>query len=184
MGSVGNWNDSECIQKDLESIYLWANNNNMAFNGNKFELLRYGTARPSNYIYTQPNGSPIQEVEMVRDLGIKITNDLNFSAQIHKAMNEGKRLAGWVLRVFRTREMQPMLTLFKSLVRPQLEYCCQLWSPNNLGNVRLLEGVQRSYTAKITSISHLNYWQRPERLQLQSLERRRERYQIIYIFTR
>ena len=73
------------------------------------------------------------------------------------------------------------MTLYKALVRPHLEYCCQLWSPSALGLIRVLEGIQRSYTARIVGIGHLNYWQRLKKLQLQSLERRRERYQIIYI---
>ena len=35
--------DSEKLQGDLEKIYKWANNNNMKFNKQKFELIRYGT---------------------------------------------------------------------------------------------------------------------------------------------
>ena len=32
----------EKFQEDLEKLYMWAINNNMAFNGSKFEVLRYG----------------------------------------------------------------------------------------------------------------------------------------------
>ena len=47
---------------------------------------------------------------------------------------------------------------------------------------RKLEGVQRSFTTRIAGLEHLNYWQRISRLGLYSLERRRERYVILYIF--
>lgn len=75
-----------------------------------------------------------------------------------------------------------MLTLFKSLVLPQLEYCCQLWSPRKVGDIQFLEAVQRSFTNNITQVKHLDYWERLQKLELFSLERRRERYAIIYTY--
>ena len=75
-----------------------------------------------------------------------------------------------------------MVTLFKSMVLPQLEYCCPLWSPVTVGKIRQIENIQRSFTAKIVTVSNLNYWERLKVLGLYSLERRRERYLIIYVF--
>ena len=75
-----------------------------------------------------------------------------------------------------------MMTLFSSLVIPHMEYCCQLWSPHLLGDIRRLEAVQRSFTARIAEIGHLSYWDRLNRLKLYSLERRRERYIIMYTY--
>lgn len=76
-----------------------------------------------------------------------------------------------------------MLTLYKLLVLPQLVYCCQLWSPWKVEEIQSLEAVQRSFTSKITHIKHLDYWERLQKLELFSLERRRERYTIIYVYT-
>ena len=45
-----------------------------------------------------------------------------------------------------------------------------------------LEGVQRYYTSKITSVSNLHYHDRLSALKIMSLQRRRERYSIIMIF--
>ena len=84
--------------------------------------------------------------------------------------------------MFRTREPHPMVILFKTLVLPHLEYCCPLWSPTTIGRVRQLESIQRSYTAKISSLDNKNYWERLKILGLYSLERRRERYMILYVF--
>ena len=75
-----------------------------------------------------------------------------------------------------------MIILFKSLVLPILEYCCQLWSPDKLGLMRKLESVQRNFTSKISGLGHLNYWERLSRLNMYSLERRRDRYTIIYVW--
>ena len=71
-----------------------------------------------------------------------------------------------------------MLTLLKSTVLPLVENCSQLWSPMKIGE---MEGVQRNFTARIEGFSEIPYEDRLKRLKLYSLERRRERYIVIYI---
>ena len=101
---------------------------------------------------------------------------------IHNVVKKARSQTGWILRTFRTRKTLPMLTLYKSLVVPLLEYCCQLWSPWRVGEKQALEAVQRSFTNRITAVQHLDYWARLIELDLYSLERRRERYAILYIY--
>ena len=74
------------------------------------------------------------------------------------------------------------MTLYKSLVRSHLEYCCPLWNCFNDKDIQQLEGMQRTFTSKIDGIQHLNYWQRLKALDLMSLQRRRERYLIIHMW--
>ena len=68
------------------------------------------------------------------------------------------------------------------MVLPHLEYCSQVWSPVLLGQIQKLEAVLRSFTAKINGLQSLNYWERLKALNIYSLQRRRERYLIIYIY--
>ena len=49
-------------------------------------------------------------------------------------------------------------------------------------DIQAIEAIQRTFTYKITEVQHLNYWERLQELKLYSLQRRRERYIIIYIF--
>ena len=103
-----------------------------------------------------------------------------FKGQITEVATRARQRMGWILRVFNTRDEYTMMTLYRSLVLPLLEYCCQVWNPKSLGMIRQLEAVQRTFTHRISGISHLNYWQRLTQLKMYSLERRRERYIIIY----
>ena len=177
--------DTVKMQSDLNKTYMWAKENNMQFNTKKFEHLRYNhrssllTNLPS---YSSPDGKVIQQVEAVKDLGVTMENSGLFDKQIEKVCCKSKRLAGWVLRTFRSREAKVMLILFKALVLPHLEYSCQLWSPVTAGNIGKLEAVQRNFTSKIWGMENFNYWERLEKLNLYSLERRRERYIILYTF--
>ena len=84
------------------------------------------------------------------------------------------------MRTIATRKSVPMLTMFKALVLPIMEYCCQLWSPKKQYLVRKIETVQRHFTAVIMGTENLKYGERLKYLRIYSLERRRDRYAIIY----
>ena len=75
-----------------------------------------------------------------------------------------------------------MLTLFKSLVLPRLDYGSQLWSPHFVKHIDKLEKIQRSFNKHITGMQSLEYSEWLVYLKLYSLQRRRERYCIIYVW--
>ena len=106
----------------------------------------------------------------MKDLGVIMENTGSFESQITNAVKRSISMSSWVFRAFKTRAAEPMITLFKSMVLPHLEYCCQLWSPYLLKDIRRLEAVQRSFTARILGLGHLSYWERLANLKLYSLE--------------
>ena len=133
------------------------------------------------YYYTN-TGSIITEKEAVKDLGVSISNDCKYHQQINKIVESGIQLTAWVLRTFKSRAQAPMLTLWKSLILSKMEYCSQLWCPLKKSDIQRIENVQRSFLRKISGTSDLSYWERLKQFNMYSLERRRERYRIIYIW--
>ena len=63
-----------------------------------------------------------------------------------------------------------------------IEYSCQLWNPWKAKDIQAIEAIQRTFTYKITAVQHLNNLEKLHELKLYSLQRRRERYIIIYIW--
>ena len=61
--------------------------------------------------YFDTEGNSIKSVPTVRDLGVEIDNDGNFATQIENSAKKGTQYAGWILRVFRTRQPYGMLTV-------------------------------------------------------------------------
>ena len=156
----------------------------MKLNDDKFEVLRYGTNNElkESTTYTTPKGLPIETKTVVKDLGVVISDENKFNEQIDHVITKAKNMASWILRTFRTRARVPMLTLYKSLVLPILEYCLVLWCPLSVGNKQKIEAVKWSLIRKIAGIRNMNYWQTLHELKIYSLERRPERYRIIYMW--
>ena len=75
-----------------------------------------------------------------------------------------------------------MMTIWKCLVQSKLDYCSQLWSRNDQTSISKLENVARNFTAQVAGMNGLDYWDRLSSLHLFSQERRRERYQIIFMW--
>ena len=169
--------DCAALQTDLASIYSWAAEVNMQFNSDKFESLRYWPrGQKPGTMYTSPDGSPIQEKAHLRDLGVEIASDLTFNTHINNVVSAATKLVGWTLRSFRSRNKPVMLTLWKSLIQSKLDYTSQLWSPSDQANIGHLESVARNFTARISGMKGMDYWERPKSLKLYSQERRRDRY--------
>ena len=79
-----------------------------------------------------------------------------------------------------------MIRIYKTLIRPHIEYCVQLWSPavghGNWSSILRLEGVQRRFTRMIDEVGLLPYSQRLEYLDLTTLTERRVRGDLIEVY--
>ena len=89
-----------------------------------------------------------------------------------------------LMRTFSIREREPMIKLFNSYIKSKLEYCCVIWSPSpngkNQNGINVIEKMQQAFTKNIEGLENLDYHQRLKKCNLYSMERRSERYMIIY----
>jgi ribonuclease P/MRP protein subunit RPP40 len=65
-----------------------------------------------------------------RDLGVIMQSDLKWDKQCSKAVNTANRILGMIKRSFCYLNKEVVLKLYKSLVRPHLEYSIQAWRPH------------------------------------------------------
>ena len=176
--------DVSNLQSDLNAVFEWAMWNNATFNPDKFELIRYGPDEEikNSTSYLANNKAKIDCCQSVRDLGVYMSPDATFTDHITKTLKSANQKCGWILRVFKTRDKNALITLWKSLVAPKLDYCCQLWSPNKPGQITSIESIQSNFLKKVQGLSGLDYWEQLRSLNMYSLQRRRERYICIYIW--
>ena len=177
------------LERDLSTVIEWSKENNMELNNQKFELITYSCQAPSFlaelpfqrelFSYYVSEDYLLDPSSKVRDLGVLITSDMSWSQHMAAIVTRANGVASWALSVFGSREKDVMLTIYKSLVRGHLEYCCPLWHPSKISDIELVESVQREFTRKIRGMRSLSYWERLKTLNLFSLQRRRERYIVL-----
>ena len=98
------------------------------------------------------NDGWVKSVDVERDLGALMSKDLNFSKQCLLAKNKANLRLGIISRGVSYKSSEVISKLYRSYVRPHLEYCIQFWTPINVKDADMLEGVQRRATKMIPSL--------------------------------
>ena len=75
-----------------------------------------------------------------------------------------------------------MMILYKTLVRPVLEYCLPVWRPYYKGDIEKIEKVQKRYTKMIKGCKGKKYEERLDKLGVMSLEDRQLRADLIQVY--
>ena len=172
------------IQQDLEELCYWESVWMLKFNLVKCKVLHVGKNNPrNNYTFL---GQDLDTCETEKDLGVMFNEKCTFHEHIYSSISKAKSSLAWILRSIISRNAYEMKTAYRSLVRHNLEYCCQVWSPKaRHGNWKIIldiEAVQRTFTRVINGMENLSYKQRLEKLNMTTLFERRMRGDMIETF--
>ena len=131
---------------------------------------------PKNYfvLYERVLDTATQE----KDLGVIVDDQLKFHEHTTVTVKMANQILGLIKKSYRSRDPCTITTLYKTMIRPHLEYGNAMWGPVFLGDVHKVEKIQRRATKMIYS-KNLPYEQRLRTLRIPSLIYRRRKGDMI-----
>ena len=180
-----NLEDFEMIQDDLNKLCQWTIKWLMIFNVEKCKVMHIGRENPRfEYEMTDKQGSTkvLKSVEIEKDLGVYVQENLKFEKHISLTINRANKLVGLIKRTFSYLDQETLLTLYKTIIRPIIDYGNIIWFPVLKKDIRAVENVQRRLTRLLPELSHLSYEERLRELNLTTLHYRRYRMDMIQVF--
>ena len=174
---------SDGLQDDLESIAAWAASWQLSVNASKCFVLPVGnrlvSQNPSRYSL---NDVALPTVKVEKDLGVFMSGDLRFSEHCSKIASSASQVAGIIFRAFASKDVCFMVKMFITYIRPILEYNSEVWSPSLLGDIDVVESIQRSYTRRIKNLATISYTDRLNVCKLDPLELRRLKRDMVLVY--
>ena len=178
-GRVGSIDERMSLQKDLDILGEWSIRNKMPFNVGKCKVMHVG--KNENFEY-RLLGQKIQNTIEEKDLGVFFSNTFKPGLNCDKASKSANKIVGMIRRNIANRSSEGMLILYKTLVRPVLDYCIPVWRPYAKKDTFKLEKVQKRFTKMIEGLNKKTYEQRICKLRITTLEDRHYRADMLQVY--
>ena len=141
--------DVIALQKDLDAVARWADDWRLKLNASKCKAFKITLKRKfvdSSYTI---NGTVLENVSTIRDLGVTLDQKLTFEAHINSTVSKANRAFGLLIRTFQSASRRcsfnkcSALAAFNANVRPILEYCSVIWA-----------GAAKTHLARVERVQH------------------------------
>ena len=126
--AVGERSGPNQIQHDLEELDKWANNWQMAFNSTKCKSLPLGNSN-SKHQYSMDN-TTLSQTTAEKDLGVNIDDSLKFHTHTSAVVSKANQIMAVIRKSFEHLDHTTVPLLYKTLIRPHLEYGNAIWGPH------------------------------------------------------
>ena len=136
--NINSIEDSYIIQRDIDYMMNWASLNKMNFHPNKCKVLQVSSKRsnpifsalPFSMFYYRIGDCILDYVDFEKDLGVHVTNNLNWSEHCNRLYTKASQMFGLTRRTAHfVKDSRQRRALYLSMVRSQFEHCSVVWRP-------------------------------------------------------
>jgi hypothetical protein len=171
------------MQIDLDAITLFLERRQLSLAVEKCQQITF--SKRNHYHPLKIGQCTLENSSTVKDLGIWITNNLQWDVHIQDIKTRAMTKSYQILRSFASKNIWILHKAYLTYVRPLVEYGSVVWSPYLQKDIDSVESVQRYFTKKICikcNIPFTSYKDRLNKLNLDSLEYRRLQTDLIMVF--
>ena len=168
--------DVQFLQNDLATLHWWSENNALQLNPQKCQVMcisrRKNKPSPEYFV----SNSKLSAATSLRLLGVQISSDLTWNEQVSSVTKKCNRLLGFLRTVVGNQNQNILLTLYRSLVLPIIDFCSPVWLVYSKNHINNLETIQRRATRFILGQKRgdQSYRERLKQLNLMDLNNRRK----------
>lgn len=181
--------DHEEMQKDIDAIMNWSTNNQLFFNIEKCAVVTFSLKREISKNEYKMGPLVLSRKSSIRDLGVIFDSRMNFAEHINAVVNSSFRMLGFLKRTCRFfNSRKTLIQLYNSYIRSKLEYCAVVWDPIHANQRNQVERVQKKFVRYMNAKMNnepsyrISYGILVERFNMDTLEMRRKRSKVIYLF--
>ena len=172
--------DAAEMQRALDEMCRWADRWGMSFNVAKCKVMHVGHNNPG-YDYKM-GGVTLQTTSEERDIGVTMAKNLKTGAQCKKAARTAQTVLAQLTRAFHFRDRHTFVKLYKTYVRPHLEFAVPAWAPTTREDIECLEKVQKRAIGMVSGLEGRDYESRLLELGMVTLEERRHQIDMVQTY--
>ena len=132
--------DRKYLQRDLDRLDDWSKQWLILYNTSKCKHMHIGREIPdSSDMAYKLNGQELETVTEEKDIGVFIDNRLNFDKHISEKVKKANCMFGIIRRNFQFLDNEMFNLLYKTYVRPHLDYASSAWAPYKIRHIEQIE---------------------------------------------
>ena len=178
--AIESFKDISVIQEDINKLLKWSTEWQLPLNINKCKCIHYDKNNPK-HTYTIGN-IDLANDDLEKDVGVHFDPSLEFRIHINKMISKANSRVGLIKKSFSKLSITNFKLLYKSLIRPILEYCTVIWFQLYKTDSQEIEKVRRRASKLVPTLKDLPYPERLKTLNLTTLAYRRNRTDMLQVY--
>ena len=151
------------LESDLPDTVDWGKKWLVDFNAEKTQLVSFDRSNNNGSIAVKMGGSILEEKSSFKMLGLTFSSKLDWGSYIISIAKTASKKIGALIRSMKFLSPNVALYLYKSTIRPCMEYCCHVWAGAPSCYLDLLDKLQKrisriagpSLAASLEPLAHL-----------------------------
>ena len=131
------------LESDLRDTVDWGRKWLVDFNATKTQLVLFDWSKNTGATDVKMDGYVLEEKTSFKMLGLTFSSKLDWGSYIVSIAKNASKKIGALIRSMKFLSPEVALYLYKSTIRPCMEYCCHLWAGAPSCYLELLEKLQK-----------------------------------------